>query len=107
MRHSWQHSCCYARKISANAKAVERRKLDIAKRLAEGLEVPPKAQQEIVKVASLKPGDLGEILDGKLDDGGFPAKDLCLAVAFTQEKIQESQEKVQFSVPLKLVSLFF
>ena len=53
----------------------------------------PKAQHEIIKVASLNPGDLGEILYGKLDDDDFPAKDSPLAVAFTQEKIQESKKR--------------
>ena len=36
----------FACKIKANAKTVGRRKLDIAKRLAEGLEVPPKEQEQ-------------------------------------------------------------
>ena len=60
--------------------------------------MPPKEQQETVKVASLNPGDLGEILFGKLDDDGFPAKDSPVAVAFTKEKIKESQRKVQWPI---------
>ena len=38
-------------------------------------------------------GRTGEILFGKLDDDGYPAKDSPVAVAFTKEKIKESQKR--------------
>ena len=92
----WQRTHFFVRKIKANAKTVARRKLDIAKRLAEGLEIPPKEQARAVSVASLNPGDLGEILFGKLTDDGLPATDSPVAVAFTKEKIVNAHKKVQY-----------
>ena len=46
-------------------------------------------------MASLNQGDAGdEIVFGKLDENGYPAKDPPWAVAFTEEKIKRGYEKV-------------
>ena len=63
----------YAWKISANAKAAVRRKLDILPSvLRKGyVEVLPKEHQETIKITSLNPGNLGAILFGKLGGNEF------------------------------------
>ena len=60
------------------------------------VEATAAAQARAVSVASLNPGDLGEILFGKLTDDGLPATDSPVAVAFTKEKIVNAHKKVQY-----------
>ena len=84
----------FAAKVKANAKAVQKLKLEIAQQLAQGEEVPEKRRSKVTAVASLNPGDLGEILYGKLDENGYANPSSPMAEAFTKEKILAAFEKV-------------
>ena len=56
--------------------------------------MPEKRRSKVTAVASLNPGDLGEILYGKLDENGYANPSSPMAEAFTKEKILAAFEKV-------------
>ena len=85
----------YARKIKANAKAIPRRMLAIAQKLARGEVVTEQERGKVTSIVSLNPGDLGDILYGRLSDDGFAAINSPIAKAFTKEKILEAHRKVR------------
>ena len=85
----------YARKIKANAKAIVQHKLTIAQQIARGEVVSKQEGVKVPLIVSLNPGDLGNILYGRLSDDGFAAINSPIAKAFTKEKILEAHRKVR------------
>ena len=86
----------FARKIKTQAQMIRRRKLEIAKRIANG-EAVSAADQDKAKVksiVSLNASDLGPILYGELTDDGFAADGSPIATCFTKEKIMAAHKKV-------------
>ena len=86
----------FARKIKTQAQMIRRRKLEIAKRIANGEAVSAADQDraKVKSVVSLNAFDLGPILYGQLTDDGFAADDSPIATCFTKEKIMAAYKKV-------------
>ena len=84
----------YARKIKANSKAIVKRKLEIARKIAVGELVTEAERAKTRSVVGLNPMDLGPILFGKLTENGYADPKSPIATAFTKEKILESHDKV-------------
>jgi hypothetical protein len=61
----------FARKIKANAKAITRRKLVIAQKVARGEVVTKQERGKVPSSVGLNPGDYGKILYGQ-QSGGAP-----------------------------------
>ena len=86
----------FARKIKTQAQMIRRRKLEIAKRIANGeaVSAADQDQAKVKSVVSLNAFDLGPILYGQLTDDGFAADDSPIATCFTKEKIMAAYKKV-------------
>ena len=86
----------FAKRVKANAKAIAKLKLDIARKLANGEEVSDAEKAKVNVVATLGPGDLGEILWGELDENGYGAPNSPMVTSFTKAKNDEAHAKVRF-----------
>lgn len=90
----------------AHARAIQRKKIELAKKLAAGEPVSAEEQAAVHTVVSLNPSDLGEILWGQLDENGFGHPDSPIVKCFTKEKILAAVEKVRFCVQIFVLSAF-
>lgn len=84
----------YAKKIKANSKAIMKRKLEIARKVASGEVVTEAERAKTRSVVGLNPMDLGPTLFGKLTKNGHADSNSPIATAFTKEKILASHDKV-------------
>ena len=86
----------YAKKIKVNAVQISRRKAEIARKIAGGIEVTEAEKAKTRSVVGLNPMDLGPILYGELSGKGDPHPSSPIATAFTREKIMEAHRKLGF-----------
>ena len=86
----------YSKKIKANAKAILRRKAEIAHKIASGEVVTEAERAKTRTVVGLNPMDLGPILFGEVTKDGHAAPDSPIAMGFTKEKVMAAHSKLGF-----------
>merc|ERR1719343_1881756 len=86
----------YAKKIKANAKQVQRRKAEIASKIARGEDASETELAKTSSVVGLNQIDLGPILFGELTEDGFANPSSPIATGFTKEKVMAAHRKLGF-----------
>ena len=76
----------YAKKIKANAKQVQRRKAEIASKIARGEDASETELAKTSSVVGLNQIDLGPILFGELTEDGFANSSSPIATKFKKKR---------------------
>ena len=80
----------YVKKIKKNAMQISRRNAEMARKIADVIEVTEAEKAKARSVVGLNSMDLGPILYGELTDKGDPDNSSSIATVFTREKIIEA-----------------